>query len=277
MKKHDEIATNLDFSDQVNVSESYQKSKLRLRHRKDLFLKRKHIANVMLFFGLIGLICMIILVEFDLIVIEKYRTIQLNQTISYTSQIQSNNIIKYIVSLTTIILVALVFVYHWMDMNIFCINNSIQDWRISITYKKIFFILIECLVCAIHPISFNYNNNTSASDFANKIQYDIIFSLPMFARTYLLFRVMLLNSKLVNDACSQSIGFLNKVKINFKFYFKYIMNQHPDSVLAIATLYVFILAAWSVRACECSVIDDNKKFYFLNSFWFIGITFLTIG
>ena len=274
MEKHSAITTNLNFPVEIPVSDSCQKSRLRLRLRKDLFAKRKLIADVMLVFGLIGLFCMVLLVEFDLIMIESYRT---NQIVSFSSQIQSNLIIKYVVSFTTLILVALVFSYHWMDMHIFCINNSIHDWRISITYKRVFFILTECLICAIHPIPFSYDINTSTSDFADQVQYDVISSLPMFARTYLLFRVMLLNSKLVNDACSQSIGFLNKVKINFKFYFKFIMNQHPDSVLAIATLYVFILASWSVRACECSVVKNNKKFDFLNSFWLIGITFLTIG
>jgi hypothetical protein len=269
MGKHD--TSNISKT-VIDVSEINQKC--RLRQRKEFFVKRKYIADAMLFFGLIGIILMILLVEFNLISIETYRMNNLN---SFLSQIRLNLIIKYIVSMTTLILLALVFAYHWMDLNIFCINNSILDWRISITFKRLFFIFAECIVVLIHPVPFNYNIDTTASDFAEQIQYDVILSLPMFARTYLLFRVMLLNSKVVNDACSQSIGFLNKVKINFKFYFKYVMNQHPDSVLAIATLYVFILAAWSIRACECSVVNHNAKFNFVNSFWLIAITFLTIG
>ncbi len=198
----------------IDVSEISQKC--RLRQRKEFFVKRKYIADVMLFFCLIGIILMILLVEFNLLSIEKYRM----NDLSFLSQIRINLILKYLCLMTTLILLALVFAYHWMDLNIFCINNSITDWRISITFKRLFFIFVECIAILIHPVPFNYNVDTTASDFAHQIQYDVILSLPMFARTYLLFRVMLLNSKVVNDACSQSIGFLNKVKINFKFYFK---------------------------------------------------------
>ena len=251
-----------------------QETRLRLRNRKSLFNKRRLIADLMFIFGLFGLCLMILLVEIDLFQLDNYRN---NHLQSISSIIQLNLFLKWGMTLSTIVLVALVFAYHWMDLHFFCINNSIVDWRVSITVKRVCFVLSECLVCAIHPLPINYKLDTNSNTYAEQIEYDIIFSLPMFARIYLSFRVMLLNSKLVNDACSQSIGFLNKVKINFIFYFKNIMNQYPDKVLAVTTIVVFLMSSWSVRVCENSVIENSNKFNFLNSLWFIAITFLTIG
>ncbi|KAG7282596.1 hypothetical protein CRUP_018715 [Coryphaenoides rupestris] len=36
------------------------------------------------------------------------------------------------------------------------VDNAADDWRIAMTYERIFFICLEILVCAIHPIPGNY-------------------------------------------------------------------------------------------------------------------------
>jgi hypothetical protein len=81
---------------------------------------------------------------------------------------------------------------------------------------------------------------------------------------------------LVSDASSQSLGFLNKVNFNFRFFFKTIMNQYPEKVLALLILLLFFITSWSMRACENSG-KEVSKLDFLNSMWLIAITFLTIG
>ena len=43
---------------------------------------------------------------------------------------------------------------------------------------------------------------------------DILLSIPMFLRLYLIARVMLLHSRLFTDASSRSIGALNKINFN---------------------------------------------------------------
>ena len=249
----------------------------RLRKRKELLLKRKSIANVMLCFGFVGLALMFMLVELDLYNLDNYRHNERQSQITLMSHIQLVLYVKYSISVSTLILVGLVFVYHCVDMQFYCLNNSINDWRISITKNRIAVILLECFVCGIHPLPVFNSTDDTATDMAFQTHYDVFMALPMFARVFLLLRVMLLNSKLVNDTCSQSIGFLNKVKIDFKFYFKSIMNQQPDGVLALATVLIFLISAWSTRVCENSVINNNKKFDIVNSIWFIAITFLTVG
>ena len=49
------------------------------------------------------------------------------------------------------------------------------------------------------------------------IPVDLVFSLPMFLRLYLICRTMLLHSILFSDATSRSIGALNRINFDTKF------------------------------------------------------------
>ena len=98
------------------------------------------------------------------------------------------------------------------------------------------------------------------------VYVDILLSLPMFFRLYLICRVMLLHSKLftgllrssVNlitlrgnlDASSRSIGAFNRIKFNTRFVVKTLMTICPGTVLLVFILSLFIIASWILRACE---------------------------
>uniref|UniRef100_A0A8D0FJI7 Potassium calcium-activated channel subfamily N member 1 n=1 Tax=Strix occidentalis caurina TaxID=311401 RepID=A0A8D0FJI7_STROC len=103
---------------------------------------------------------------------------------------------------------------------------------------------------------------------------DIILSIPMFLRLYLIGRVMLLHSKLFTDASSRSIGALNKINFNTRFVMKTLMTICPGTVLLVFSISSWIIAAWTVRVCErCQEVTSN----FLGAMWLISITFLSIG
>lgn len=124
------------------------------------------------------------------------------------------------------------------------------------TYERIFFIALELIVCAIHPIpgqylftwtarlAFTYAASVADAD------VDIILSIPMFLRLYLIGRVMLLHSKLFTDASSRSIGALNKINFNTRFVMKTLMTICPGTVLLVFSISSWIIAAWTVRVCE---------------------------
>ena len=61
-------------------------------------------------------------------------------------------LLKATITFTTILLVGLVFYYHRIDISLYSVDNSIDDWRIICTPVKIVSILFEALICAIHPI-----------------------------------------------------------------------------------------------------------------------------
>ncbi|CAH8823729.1 unnamed protein product, partial [Trichobilharzia szidati] len=107
------------------------------------------------------------------------------------------------------------------------------------------------------------------------VSIDLILSVPMFFRLYLLFRVMLLHSKLFTDAGSRSIGAMNKVNFDTKFIFKTLMTMCPGKLLLGFILCLWIVYSWTLRACESFYDTENGNL--LNSMWLIAVTFLSIG
>ncbi|XP_058516343.1 small conductance calcium-activated potassium channel protein 3 isoform X3 [Ochotona princeps] len=206
--------------------------------------------------------------------------------------------LKCLISLSTIILLGLIIAYHTREVQLFVIDNGADDWRIAMTYERILYISLEMLVCAIHPIpgeykffwtarlAFSYTPSRAEAD------VDIILSIPMFLRLYLIARVMLLHSKLFTDASSRSIGALNKINFNTRFVMKTLMTICPGTVLLVFSISLWIIAAWTVRVCESPESpgrlsrsslpawyhdQQDVTSNFLGAMWLISITFLSIG
>ncbi len=74
--------------------------------------------------------------------------------------------LKLIMTITTIILVGLVILYHRLDLTLYALKNLTDDWRVGLTYRKISIVALEVLVCAIHPVvrSFPDDSNTTEED-----------------------------------------------------------------------------------------------------------------
>lgn len=134
------------------------------------------------------------------------------------------------------------------------IDNCVEDWRIAMTWQRITQISIEMLVCFVHPIpgdfSFTWITKIGEKENSAQVPIDLILSLPMFLRLYLICRVMLLHSKLFTDASSRSIGALNRINFNTRFVLKTLMTICPGTVLLVFILSLFIIASWTLRACE---------------------------
>lgn len=88
-------------------------------------------------------------------------------------------LLKSTITFTTILLVGLVFCYHRVDIGLYCIDNSIDDWRIVLTRKKVFMVLLEAIICIIHPIPGHFlvewssqyvRNNQATVNFFNPYQ-----------------------------------------------------------------------------------------------------------
>ncbi|KAK1794697.1 hypothetical protein P4O66_001408 [Electrophorus voltai] len=180
--------------------------------------------------------------------------------------------LKCLITLSTIILLGLIIAYHarevqffsqlWrhpgQDSNqpdvvvmdkrqqravLFVIDNGADDWRIAMTMERVLLIALELLVSAVHPA---------------EADLDMVLSVPMFLRLYLIARVMLLHSKLFTDASSRSIGALNKVHFNTRFVMKTLMTICPGTVLLVFSISLWIIAAWTVRVCERSGVPRER-------------------
>lgn len=117
-------------------------------------------------------------------------------------------------------------------------------------------ISLELAVCAIHPVPGHYRFTWTArlafslAPSAAEADLDVLLSIPMFLRLYLLARVMLLHSRIFTDASSRSIGALNRVTFNTRFVTKTLMTICPGTVLLVFSISSWIVAAWTVRVCE---------------------------
>ncbi|KAJ3597316.1 hypothetical protein NHX12_000844, partial [Muraenolepis orangiensis] len=209
----------------------------KLGHRRALFEKRKRLSDYALIFGMFGIVVMVIETELSWGVYNK----------------------------------------------LFVIDNGADDWRIAMTLERVLLISLELLVSAVHPVpgdfkflwrarlAFSYTPSHAEADL------DMVLSVPMFLRLYLIARVMLLHSKLFTDASSRSIGALNKVHFNTRFVMKTLMTICPGTVLLVFSISLWIIAAWTVRVCERYHDAQDITSNFLGAMWLISITFLSIG
>ncbi|XP_040273403.1 small conductance calcium-activated potassium channel protein 1 [Bufo bufo] len=244
----------------------------KLGHRRALFEKRKRLSDYALIFGMFGIVVMVTETELSWGV--------------YTKESSYSFALKCLISLSTAILLGLIIMYHAREIQLFMVDNGADDWRIAMTYERIFFITLELTVCAIHPIPGQYSFTWTArlafyyTPSVANADIDIILSIPMFLRLYLIGRVMLLHSKLFTDASSRSIGALNKINFNTRFVMKTLMTICPGTVLLVFSISSWIIAAWTVRVCERQNQYHDKQEVtsnFLGAMWLISITFLSIG
>ncbi|XP_005730339.1 small conductance calcium-activated potassium channel protein 1b [Pundamilia nyererei] len=241
----------------------------RLGQRRALFGKRKQLSDYALVCGMFGIIVMVIETELS--------------RGFYTKESMYSYVLKGLISLSTAILLGLIVMYHAREIQLFMVDNGADDWRIAMTFERLVFIVLELLICAIHPIPGKYVftwTTRLAFSYAASVAYadvDIILSVPMFLRLYLIGRVMLLHSKLFTDASSRSIGALNKINFDTRFVMKTLMTICPGTVLLVFSVSCWIIAAWTVRVCERYHDAQEVTSTFLGAMWLISITFLSIG
>ncbi|CAF1148982.1 unnamed protein product [Adineta steineri] len=286
----------------------------RLGKRKNLHIQRRFVGDLMCVLGLLGIVLMIIECELSFNRLDHKDT-----TFSL--------FIKATISFTSIILVGLVFYYHRIDLTLYCVDNSIDDWRISLTRKKMFLIMLEAMICMIHPIpghflvewgsqyvkkaedglnfinpyrssqnvltaaivlnsttmptintpisvssTFDTNNMDPTKPY---VPIDVMLSLPMFFRLYIVCRLLMLRSHLVRDASSQSLGYLNRVSFTFPFVIKAYIQQHPAICLTTFCISSFFIASWAMRACDFN--EKTGHMSMLDATWLFVISFTTIG
>lgn len=216
----------------------------RLGRRKALFEKRKRISDYALTFALIGILFMIVENE-------------LSAALYYDKSSVYSHAIKTVISVATVLLLALIGAYHALEVQLFMIDNCADDWRIAMTLKRIGQIILELLICVIHPIPYELYftwttrlNNHGGRLVSTQVPLDVVLSLPMFLRLYLICRVMLLHSKLFTDASSRSIGALNRISFDTRFVLKTLMTICPGTVLMVFMVSIWMTASWAMRLCE---------------------------
>lgn len=241
----------------------------RLGQRKNLFEKRKRISDYALVLALLGIVLMVL--ENELSAADgRFK----ETTYSYS--------IKTLITVSTLVLLCLIGVYHALEVQLFLIDNCADDWRIAVTPQRMVIIFLEIVVCSVHPVPGEYLFtwtikvvNDDGEPRTENVPIDVVLSLPMFLRLYLICRVMLLHSKLFTDASSRTMGALNRINFNTRFVLKTLMTICPGTVLLVFMVSLWIISSWTMRLCER--YHDSEHANLLNSLWLTAITFLSVG
>ncbi|CAF2840393.1 unnamed protein product [Rotaria sp. Silwood2] len=252
-----------------------------LRHRlcvrEQYYARLALVSNLMSFLAIVGIILMIIENELTFARVNNEDT-----RISW--------FLKLTITLTTVILLALIFYYHHLDMNLYSFRNALEDWRVELTNSKILLIILEISICAIHPMPRSYpqtdpekiNSTSIESDSSPPNSYslsytavDVGLGLPMFLRLYLLGRSIMLHSHVIRDISLRSLGYLNQVSVDFFFLIKTFLEQWPARCLITFCTVAFFIGSWSLRACDYTT--TKKHLSMPESMWLFIVTFTTIG
>ncbi|XP_041649291.1 intermediate conductance calcium-activated potassium channel protein 4 isoform X2 [Cheilinus undulatus] len=244
----------------------------KLRDRKLLVEDKKRLCALSLGVALLGILLMISHAEMC-----RYDSESL-----YVALI----IINSSITLSTGCLLALIIAFHYKDIRLFIIDHNQVDWRIAMTSHRILVIILELLVCVIHPVgSFREIGRNATSSpprlcvsnepGAGMMDGDLLLSVLMFLRFYLVHRAILLHSKVLLSASYRSIGSLNNINFTFRFVLKVLMNEYPARTLLVFILFFWLCASWMLTLCERGTQEMTSNMN--TALWLIAITFLTVG
>ncbi|CAF1068067.1 unnamed protein product [Didymodactylos carnosus] len=248
---------------------------IKLTKRKQLHIKRRFISDIM---------CVISILSIILMVIENEIQFYVSSIATAANRIHREPIVTIIfkscITLSTVMLLGLIIYYHRINLNIYCLDRSTpNNWRLSFREKHLLSVILELFICLIHPVPgvsrFSINENNGATGSKSYSPTDVLLSLPIFLRCYLIYRCIILHSSLVVDASSQSIGYLNRVKFNAEFISKSYIKERPVLFLFTVSIICFLIGSWSLRACEYNNETGHMKL--TNAMYLYVITFITIG
>uniref|UniRef100_A0A0N5AEW9 Ion_trans domain-containing protein n=1 Tax=Syphacia muris TaxID=451379 RepID=A0A0N5AEW9_9BILA len=218
---------------------------MRFRLRKQLFIKRNKVCDYSLALALIGL---------TLIVIDS------ELTANPQTGIKKDHIVSLVLrslcAISTVILIGTLILYHAIEIKIALIDSGADDWRIAFTTERMIKLIIEIAICIICPVpgtgtmNWPFIHSDTRKISRVDVPVDVILSVPMFLRLYLLCRFMVLHSKQFQDAATRSIAALNRISMDFRFVIKTMMAVHPLRVLIVFTVAFWICMAWMFTQCE---------------------------
>ncbi|KAM6428618.1 intermediate conductance calcium-activated potassium channel protein 4 isoform 2-T2 [Liasis olivaceus] len=236
----------------------------RLRGRKRLLGEERNLAGWALLMAMLGIFLMVLHTELA--------------WFGHCEWFAYAFMTKCLITLSTVALVILILTFHIKEIQLFMLDNALTDWRIAVSTPKLALVVLELLICSLHPVpvgDFSCLDSKPGQTFIFLSDVDMLLSLVMFLRLYLVPRAVLLRSSVLGDASYRSIGSLNKIHFQYPFLLRVMVNSQPGRVLLIFTMGLWLIAFWILSVCERQYMDENK--YLGGTFWLIPITFLTIG
>jgi len=184
-----------------------------------------------------------------------------------------------VLTLTTVGLIYFSLLYHKIEYAIFKFDNSIAPDLAYIKRDKIFKLLIEVVILAVHPVSY--------------IPCVNFFSFPglyfvVLLRSVYLDRLFILNSEMYSNTTTETVATLNQInfgalsKESKRLIFRNYMSQFPGRIMLVVVISNWLTMAWCIRLAEAradlrSGMMMQCKYGFTDMIWMVPITFTTIG
>ncbi|KAK0404540.1 hypothetical protein QR680_017498 [Steinernema hermaphroditum] len=255
--------------------------KMVYRIRSERLNTRVAITDRSLVLALVGIVFMVIDAELcgqNLFEIDKSHPVSL--------------LIRTFVFLSTTTLLTHIVYFHANEISLELVDCGADDWRIVVTWSRIYQFLSEFVICSICPLpgtgeltwtfveanrcASHHGSHDNYSE--KKVPVDVLLSLLMILRVYLLGRFMVLHSKQFQDASTRTLAALNRIQVNFSFVMKTMLDQRPLLLLSVFTLFFWLATAWTFAQCERLGRDhETPSILYANALWFIAITFLLNG
>uniref|UniRef100_K7FM58 Potassium calcium-activated channel subfamily N member 4 n=1 Tax=Pelodiscus sinensis TaxID=13735 RepID=K7FM58_PELSI len=123
---------------------------------------------------------------------------------------------------------------------IFMLDNSLQDWRIAMSGPRLGLILLELLVCALHPFPMG-GSPCLGSEQGPSLLFlsgaETLLSLLMFLRLYLVPRAALLLSRVLGQASYRSIGSLKQIPLPAPMHWGKAASLWPKCIVGKQPVY----------------------------------------
>ena len=93
--------------------------------------------------------------------------------------------IELIITMLTFILIIFIIYYHYLMMICYAYKNRLHHWSIELTLRNILWIMLEILICSIHPFPRSFPKATNSAPSTSVEPYplsyvsvDVALSLP---------------------------------------------------------------------------------------------------
>uniref|UniRef100_A0A914M8X0 Calmodulin-binding domain-containing protein n=1 Tax=Meloidogyne incognita TaxID=6306 RepID=A0A914M8X0_MELIC len=196
-------------------------------------------------------------------------------------------LIRTLLLFSTIALLCEIIHYHYNEIQLDLVDCGADDWRVVLSWRRIWHFSTEFFLCSIIPLpgtgSLNWSFIEPPRSWAHgherhmlhikEVPVDVLLSLLMLSRLYLVGRWQVLHSKQFQDASTRTLAALNRIQVNFAFVIKTVLDQHPMLFLSIFLLIFWLITAWSFAQCERFGREEGSFLLYINSLWFIAITF----
>uniref|UniRef100_A0A915MY56 Calmodulin-binding domain-containing protein n=1 Tax=Meloidogyne javanica TaxID=6303 RepID=A0A915MY56_MELJA len=129
---------------------------------------------------------------------------------------------------------------HKLDL----VDCGADDWRVVLSWRRIWHFSTEFFLCSIIPLpgtgSLNWSFIEPPRSWAHgherhmlhikEVPVDVLLSLLMLSRLYLVGRWQVLHSKQFQDASTRTLAALNRIQVNFAFVIKTVLRDGPGVI-----------------------------------------------